>query len=428
MALKILVIGSGGREHALCWKISQSRLVDTVYCAPGNGGIAADAVCVDLAVDYFPGLIKFARDNHVDLTVVGPEAPLVEGIVDAFQAEKLAIFGPDRRAARLEGSKSFAKTVMRDFGIPTADFGVFDDAGRAKEFIRKAPYPLVVKADGLAAGKGVIVAQDKDEALAAVDRIMVDRAFGDAGRTVVVEERLEGEEASFIAITDGEHIVPLASSQDHKRVFDHDQGPNTGGMGAYSPAPVVDESLFGQVMYKILHPLVQGLRKQGTVYKGVLYAGLMITSKGPSVLEFNVRLGDPETQPLLMRLKTDIVPLLMEVATGGGIKGMQLQWGGPSVCVVMASGGYPGEYPKGYPITGIDQADAMPGVKVFHAGTTIRDGVLVTAGGRVLGVTALGDDMPATIGKAYKAAARILFQGAHYRKDIGGRALERGRM
>ncbi|MEN6473051.1 MAG: phosphoribosylamine--glycine ligase [Syntrophaceae bacterium] len=426
MALKVLIIGSGGREHALCWKISQSRLVDTVFCAPGNGGIAADAVCVDLQVDDLVGLTKFAKDNRVDLTVVGPEAPLAQGIVDLFQAEKLAVFGPDKRAAQLEGSKAFAKTVMRDLGIPTADFGVFDDAGRARDFIRTAPYPLVVKADGLAAGKGVLVTDDKDEALGAVDSIMVDQAFGDAGKTVVVEERLEGEEASFIAITDGEHIVPLASSQDHKRVFDHDQGPNTGGMGAYSPAPVVDDVIFGQVMYKILYPLVEGLRKQGIVYKGVLYAGLMITDKGPSVLEFNVRLGDPETQPLLMRLKTDIVPLLMEVAQGGSIKGMQLEWSGPSVCVVMSSGGYPGDYPKGYPITGIAEADAMPGVKVFHAGTKIKDGALVTSGGRVLGVTALGEDMPVTISQAYRAAARILFQGAHYRKDIGGRALERG--
>lgn len=423
--MHILVIGSGGREHALCWKIAQSPLVETVFCAPGNGGIAAEAACVDLNVNDFSALRRFIRDNRIDLTVVGPEAPLVAGIVDALAADGLAVFGPNQRAAQLEGSKTFAKTVMRDHHIPTAAFGVFTDAEAAKAFVREAAFPLVVKADGLAAGKGVLVTATKEEALTAVDTVMVERAFGDAGATVVVEERLEGEEASFIAISDGTDIVPLASSQDHKRVFDKDQGPNTGGMGAYSPAPVVDDRLFGQVMDTILYPLVAGLKRQGIVYKGVIYAGLMITDKGPSVLEFNVRLGDPETQPLLMRLTSDIVPLLLEVARGGSIRDVKLEWGGPSVCVVMASGGYPGEYAKGRVITGIEKADALPGVKVFHAGTAFKDGRFLTTGGRVLGVTAQGSDMPACIARAYAAADYIAFDGMHYRTDIGARALER---
>ena len=424
--MKVLVIGSGGREHALCWKIAKSPLVDTVFCAPGNGGIALDANCVDLEVSDFTNLIKFAKANDVGLSIVGPEVPLSEGIVDAFAGECLKIFGPDKKAAQLEGSKAFSKDVMREFCIPTADFCTFNNYNTAKDYIGKACFDLVVKADGLAAGKGVIVTCDRDEAFRALDDVMLDKSFGDAGNTVVLEERLIGEEASFIAICDGENIVPLASSQDHKPVFDNDDGPNTGGMGAYSPAPVVDEKIFNDVMDKVLYPLVNGLRKKGIIYKGVIYAGLMITDKGMYVLEYNVRMGDPETQPLLMRLKSDIVPVMLEVASGGSIRDMKLEWeSGATVCVVMASGGYPSEYKKGIPIYGIEKADAIDGVKVFHAGTKKQGDAIVTSCGRVLGVTALGPDVKSAIDKAYKAAGLISFDGMHFRTDIGKKALIR---
>ncbi|HOS98239.1 MAG TPA: phosphoribosylamine--glycine ligase, partial [Deltaproteobacteria bacterium] len=315
--MRVLVVGSGGREHALCWKIGQSPLVGEVFCAPGNGGIAKDAVCIDIGTDDIAGLLRFARDNSFDLTVVGPEAPLASGIVDAFKAEGLSVFGPDRAGAMLEGSKAFAKAVMKACSIPTAGFEVFTDADAAKAYIANAAGGVVVKADGLAAGKGVLVCTSREEALEAIDEVMVKKTFGAAGDKVVVEELLAGEEASFIAVCDGENVLPFASSQDHKRVFDHDEGPNTGGMGAYSPAPVVDKAMAGQVMERVLNPLVHGLKKQGIIYKGIIYAGLMITEAGPSVLEFNVRMGDPETQPLLMRCAGDIVPVLLETANGG---------------------------------------------------------------------------------------------------------------
>jgi phosphoribosylamine---glycine ligase len=424
--MKVLVIGSGGREHALCWKIAQSPLVDEVFCAPGNGGIAADAICVDIPAEDIGSLLKFVKDNAIELTVVGPEAPLVAGIVDAFQAEKLPIFGPDKRGALLEGSKIFAKDVMQKASIPTASCGVFTDAKKARAYVREACFPTVVKADGLAAGKGVIVTSCADEACSAIDEILVGKAFGSAGASIVVEERLMGEEASFIAICDGEHIVPLASSQDHKPAYDGDLGPNTGGMGAYSPAPVLDEAAYGRVLDTILYPLVRTLKEQGITYRGVLYAGLMMTEAGPYVLEFNARMGDPETQPLLMRLKSDIVPLLYETAKGGSIKNMDLAWeDGPSVCVVMASGGYPGSYEKGKLIAGLSEAGRIDGVKVFHAGTKLRDNRVVTSGGRVLGVTAVGGDLKAAIDKAYQAVSLISFDQAHYRKDIGYKALRR---
>jgi phosphoribosylamine---glycine ligase len=424
--MKVLVVGSGGREHALCWKISRSPLVDEVFCAPGNGGIAGDAICVDIQADDISSLLKFARDNAIELTVVGPEAPLVNGIVDAFQAAGLPVFGPDKRGAMLEGSKIFSKEIMQKAGIPTASFGKFTDPARAKEFVKASPFPVVVKADGLAAGKGVIVTSGPDEAFRAIDEILVDKAFGSAGASIVVEERLMGEEASFIAICDGEHIIPLASSQDHKAAYDGDQGPNTGGMGAYSPAPVLGDDAYGQVLDTILYPLVRALKKDGIVYKGVLYAGLMMTSRGPYVLEFNARMGDPETQPLLMRLKSDIVPLLSETGKGGSIKGLDLTWeDGPSVCVVMASGGYPGSYPKGKVITGLPEAGKIEGVKVFHAGTKLQDNQVVTSGGRVLGVTAQAADLKAAIDKAYRAVGLISFEGVHFRKDIGHKALRR---
>lgn len=424
--MRVLVVGSGGREHTLCWKISQSPLVDEVFCAPGNGGIAGDAICINIGAEDIQGLARFVKDNGIALTVVGPEAPLVSGIVDTFQSEGLTIFGPQGKAALLEGSKAFAKEVMHASSIPTARFGLFTAEGPARAFIRDADYPVVVKADGLAAGKGVLVTSTKEEAYAAVDEVMVKRSFGAAGTTVVIEERLEGEEASFIAICDGEHILPLASSQDHKAAFDNDQGSNTGGMGAYSPAPVVDQAVHDAVMERVLYPLVKGLKARDIVYRGIIYAGLMIGRNGPQVLEYNVRMGDPETQPLLMRCNSDIVPVLMEVAAGGSIRDMKLEWKpGPSVCVVLASGGYPGSYEKGKAIHGLDQAERVGGVKIFHAGTREQDGSLVTSGGRVLGVTASGNDLTTAISRAYEAVSRISFEGMHYRKDIGRKALER---
>ncbi|HVN71482.1 MAG TPA: phosphoribosylamine--glycine ligase [Desulfomonilia bacterium] len=424
--MRVLVVGSGGREHTLCWKIAQSSLVGEVFCAPGNGGIAQNAICINMGADDVAGLLKFAKYNGIDLTIVGPEAPLTMGIVDAFRAEGLAVFGPDKTAAALEGSKAFAKDIMRSHNIPTARYRVFSDAGAAKSYVKEAGFNVVVKADGLAAGKGVLITSSREEACAAIDEVMVKRSFGDAGNQAVIEELLEGEEASFIAVCDGENVLPLASSQDHKRVFDNDEGPNTGGMGAYSPAPVVDDAVTGAVMERILNPLVSGLRKQGIIYKGVIYAGLMITANGPSVLEFNVRLGDPETQPLLMRCKSDIVPVLLEAAKGGSIRDYRLDWEeGPSVCVVVASGGYPGSIEKGKVITGIDKADAMPGVKVFHAGTRLKDNAFVTSGGRVLGVTAIGQDLKNAIARAYQAVSLIAFEKMHYRKDIGHKALKR---
>ena len=422
--MKVLVIGSGGREHAFCWKIAKSPLVDEVFCAPGNGGISDAATCVELtAID---ALIDFAKEHDIDLTVVGPEAPLAEGVVDAFESAGLKIFGPCKAAAELEGSKAFAKQVMAEFDIPTAAFGVFDDPDAAVKFIEAADFDVVVKADGLAAGKGVIVCDDKQQAIAAVRDIMVDKAFGAAGASVVVEERLVGEEASFIAICDGENVLPLASSQDHKPAYDGDKGPNTGGMGAYSPAPVLDEAGYGEVMQKIMYPLVRGLKSKGITFRGIIYAGLMMTPKGPSVLEFNVRMGDPETQPLLMRLKSDLVPVLLKVASSDSLADTVLEWAdGPAVCVVLASGGYPGSYEKGREISGIAAAEALGDVKVFHAGTREDGGRILTSGGRVLGVTAVADDLPAALDRVYQAVERIGFDGMHYRKDIGQKALKR---
>ncbi|HOM28074.1 MAG TPA: phosphoribosylamine--glycine ligase [Deltaproteobacteria bacterium] len=425
--MRVLVIGSGGREHALCWKIAQSPLVDEVFCAPGNAGIAEDAVCVDIGSDDTAGLLRFAKDNAFDLTVVGPEAPLVGGIADAFLAEGLPVFGPGATGAMLEGSKAFAKDLMSRCGIPTAAYRTFSDASKAREYVEKeARGNVVVKADGLAAGKGVVVARTREEALQAIEEIMARRAFGAAGDRVVVEEMLEGEEASFIAVCDGENVLSFASSQDHKRLLDNDEGPNTGGMGAYSPAPVVDVRMEGLVMDRVIEPLVWGLKKAGITYRGVLYAGLMITDEGPFVLEFNVRMGDPETQPLLVRCASDIVPVMLEVARGGSVKSLRIDSSaGPAVCVVAASEGYPGPVVKGRVIEGIEEAAKIEGVKVFHAGTTLRDKRFVTNGGRVLGVTATGDTLTGAIAKAYSAVSKISFEGMHYRRDIGKKAIGR---
>ena len=423
--MKILVIGGGGREHALVWKIAQSPLVDIIYCAPGNPGIAEQAECVALAVDDLDGLLAFALEKSIDLTVVGPELPLTLGLVDLFQSKGLTVFGPNAKAAQLEGSKVFCKDVMAKYGVPSAAYGTFQDREAAVAFVRQHGAPIVVKADGLAAGKGVVVAQSEDEAIEAIDASLLDGVFGEAGSTVVIEEFLAGEEASFIAFTDGETILPLASSQDHKPVFDDDKGPNTGGMGAYSPAPVVTDAIYDMVVEKVLKPLVRGMEAEGCPYNGVLYAGLMIDGDEVKVLEFNARLGDPEAQPLLSRLKSDLVPVLLACAKGE-LAGIDLEWyDKAAVCVVLASGGYPKEFVKGYPIKGLDVVSTIEDVTVFHAGTSTIDGVVVNNGGRVLGVTGLGSSVAEAIDKAYEGVRAISWQDRHSRTDIGKKALNR---
>ncbi len=436
--MKILVVGSGGREHALVWKIAQSPKADKIYCAPGNAGTAELAENVGIKADDIQALLKFAKEKKIDLTVVGPEAPLVAGIVNLFEKEGLKIFGPRQEAAVIEGSKVFSKEFMVKYGIPTAQAGIFAGAKKAKEHIEEVGAPIVVKADGLAAGKGVIVCKTKDEALSAVELIMEKKEFGSAGDKVIVEECLEGEEASIIAFTDGKSIVPLASSQDHKRVFDGDKGSNTGGMGAYSPAPVVTDRLMEQINVEVLKPFVSGMQQEGIEYKGVIYAGVMVTRKGPMVLEFNARFGDPETQPILVRMRSDIVPIF-EAIIDEKLDDRMIEWDKKAaVCVVLAAGGYPGHYEKGMEITGLDKVPQLDNVVVFHAGTKLEHGAqsiehrtqgtrIITNGGRVLGVTALGDSIKFAIDKAYRAVNLIHFKGMHYRKDIGRKALKYGR-
>ncbi|MEE8638623.1 MAG: phosphoribosylamine--glycine ligase [Candidatus Margulisiibacteriota bacterium] len=396
--MKVLVVGSGGREHALVWKIAQSPKADKIYCTPGNAGTASLAENIPIKAEDVQALKKFAKENKIDLTVVGPEAPLVAGIANEFEREGLKIFGPHQEAAMIEGSKVFSKQFMVKYDIPGAQAGIFDDPKKAKDYINEMGAPIVVKADGLAAGKGVLVCKTKDEALSAVKLIMEEKKFGKAGDKVVVEECLAGEEASIIAFTDGKSIVPLASSQDHKRVFDKDQGPNTGGMGAYSPAPVVSDRLMEEINLNILKPFVSGMQQEGITYKGVIYAGIMLTKEGPKVLEFNARFGDPETQPILMRMKTDIVPIFQAVVEEK-LDNKLIEWDErAAVCVVLASGGYPGKYEKGIPITGIDKVDQLEGAYVFHAGTKLESSQrkaesskqIVTAGGRVWGSLRLG--------------------------------------
>jgi len=423
--MKILVIGSGGREHALVWKIAQSPLVQKIYCAPGNPGIAATAECLAIAVDEIDDLLAFARENAVDLTVVGPELPLTLGIVDRFRAAGLLIFGPDRKAAQLEGSKAFSKELMAKYAIPTAAFATFEDYAAAADHVRSQGAPIVIKADGLAAGKGVFVAQTVAEALHALKEIMVDQAFGEAGRKVVVEEYLTGEEASFFALTDGRDILPLAACQDHKAAFDDDSGPNTGGMGAYSPAPVVTPALYDKIVREVVRPTIDGMAADGCPYCGTLFVGLMIRGAEIKVLEYNVRFGDPETQPLLMRLKSDLVPLLLACARGN-LGQEKLEWHEQTaVCVVMASGGYPGSYRKGFEIHGLEDAAGMEDLFVFHAGTALKDGRIVNSGGRVLGVTGRGQNVAVAIERAYQGVAKIRWEGVHFRRDIGRKALER---
>ena len=425
--MKVLIIGSGGREHALAWKLSQEKVIEKIYAAPGNGGTAKIGTNVSISSEDIPSLLTFARDNKIDLTVVGPEAPLTLGIVDAFNEHGFTIFGPTKGASQIEGSKSFSKNLMKKYGIPTGAFEEFTDLDAAKKYIKKIGAPIVVKADGLAAGKGVIICHTEDEALNAVDLIMARREFGDAGNKIVIEELLIGEEASFLAFSDGKTVLPMATSQDHKPIYDNDRGPNTGGMGAYSPAPVVTRELFDHVMQDIMIPTVRGMEAEGFPYRGVLYAGLMIKDNRVNVLEFNARFGDPEAQPLLMRLKGDLSPILFATIRGD-LKNHVLAYDErPAVCVVMASRGYPGSYEKGKEIRGIDDAEKVGGVVVFHAGTR-RDGDRVTtSGGRVLGVTAIGDDLKQAIGRAYDAAKIISWDGAQYRTDISAKGLKYGK-
>ena len=422
--MKVLVVGQGGREHALAWKLAQSPMVSHVFCAPGNAGTAGDAVNIDIGATHIAGLLKFAKAEKIDLTVIGPEAPLVAGAADAFEAEGLRVFGPSKLAAELEGSKVFAKDLLRQSVIPTAEAQIFSDADSAEAYVaNREETSLVVKADGLAAGKGVTVCTNRAMALDAIRRIMRQQEFGDAGKRIIIEERLDGEEASILALTDGSTIIPLETAQDHKAAFDEDQGPNTGGMGAYSPAPLITPVLMDQIIAQILVPTVHAMKKRGRPFKGVLYAGLMITHQGPKVLEFNTRFGDPEAQPLLMRLKSDLAPILLAVAEGKLDQLPPLEWDPrPAVCVVMASAGYPGEYEKGAVIRGLDDAARLSNVKVFHAGTEKRDGQSVTSGGRVLGVTALGDNLADAKLRAYQAVKCIRWDGAWCRHDISDKA------
>ncbi len=423
--MKVLVVGGGGREHALCWKISQSPLVKTLYCAPGNPGIAELAECVHIGAEEIDALLDFALAEKIDLTLVGPEVPLTMGIVDRFQAAGLEIFGPNRAAAQIEGSKGFSKDLMARHNIPTADYQSFSEHAAAVAYIKQQGAPIVIKADGLAAGKGVIVAMTEAEAIAGVDHIMLDKAFGSAGASVVIEEFMEGEEASFFAFTDGKNILPLASSQDHKRAFDGDEGPNTGGMGAYSPAPVVTAALHDEIVETIVKPTIEGMAADGHPYVGILYVGLMIKDGKPRVVEYNARFGDPEAQPLLMRMKSDIVPVLQACARGE-LTQDSIEWHDKAaVCVVMASGGYPGSFEKGLPISGLAAAAKIDDLVVFHAGTALKDGVVVNNGGRVLGVTGLGADVASAIECAYLGIDEICWQDVHYRKDIGQKALNR---
>ena len=421
--MKILLVGGGGREHSLAWKITQSPLVDELVCAPGNAGIEEIARCADVAADDISGLLKLAKKEKVDLTVVGPEMALTLGIVDAFHDEGLKVFGPHRDAAQLEGSKSFSKDLMKHNNIPTAFFSTFTDPEDARRYIQEVGAPIVVKADGLCGGKGVIVCSTVEEALDSVNLMMINQSFGDAGAKVVVEECLQGEEASYLVFTDGKNLLPMPTSQDHKPVLDGDKGPNTGGMGAYSPAPLVTEALEKQILEEVMEPTIRAMAEAGTPYRGVLYAGLMIEDDRVKVLEFNCRFGDPEAQPLLLRMKSDIVPVLLAVADGD-LSGVDLEWDPrAAVCVVMAAKGYPKNYKKGLTISGLDKAAEIPDTVVFHAGTKKSGNKVLTSGGRVLGVTSLGDSISGAIDQAYSAVECINWKVVHYRKDIGMKAL-----
>lgn len=423
--MEILIVGSGGREHALAWKIAQSPLVKKIFCAPGNPGIAEIAECVDIGVENIEGLYNFALKRKIDLTIVGPEDPLVAGIVDRFMEGNLTIFGPTKRASIIEGSKVFSKNLMKKHSIPTADFKVFEDSKQAKKHVTMCEFPLIVKVDGLAKGKGVFVCKTLEDANNCIDDILENKIFGPAGDKVIIEEFLSGEEVSILALTDGTTIIPLSSVQDHKAVNDGDKGPNTGGMGAYSPVPIITRELQFYIEENILVPIVHAMKRENRPYKGVLYAGLMVTSTGPKVLEFNARFGDPETQVLLMRMKADLVPLLLSTTTNT-LEDVEIEWNdGVSICVVMASKGYPDTYEKGFEISGLETLKGLDNVQVLHAGTAAKDGKIVTNGGRVLGVTALGKDIQEAQKTVYSAIQNITFEGAHYRRDIGAKAIYR---
>ena len=419
--MNILVIGSGGREHALYWKLSESPQTEQIYAIPGNPGMGASA---EIALDDHAAILRFAKEHEIGLVVVGPEVPLMNGLVDEIEAAGIRAFGPRANAAEIEGSKSFAKDLMKKYGIPTARYEVFTAAEPARAYIRQEGAPIVVKADGLAAGKGVIVAMTEQEALDAVDAIMEDHSFGDAGARVVIEEFMEGEEASLLAFTDGTTIRPMISAQDHKRAYDGDRGPNTGGMGTYAPAPVMTPEMTERAVEEILKPTIAAMAKEGRIYRGCLYLGLMVTADGPKVVEFNARFGDPETQVVLPLLDSDLVAIMCACADGT-LADVPIRWkDDAAVCVVLASGGYPGHYEKGQEIHGLADAEAM-GALVFHAGTAMKDGKLVTNGGRVLGVVGRGADISSAVDAAYAAATKISFKDAYYRKDIAHRALER---
>lgn len=420
--MKVLVVGSGGREHALCWKIAQ-RPDTEIYVAPGNIGMVDVATLVNIKVDDIAGLVDFAKAEGIDLTVVGPELPLTLGIVDAFQEAGLACFGPNKAAAKLEGSKAFSKELMKKYGIPTAAFDIFTDVDKAKAFVDEIGVPCVVKADGLAAGKGVIICMTREEADKAIEDMLTDHAFGDASATIVIEEYMVGPEVSVLAFADGKSVLPMVSAQDHKRIFDGDKGPNTGGMGAYSPAPVYTEALSAEVNKTIIEPTIAAMAAEGTPFTGILYTGLMLTEKGPRVLEYNVRFGDPETQPIMVRMKSDIVALF-QACVDGKLDEATLEWHDEAaVCVIMASGGYPASSEKGVPIYGLDDIAAEEAI-VFHSGTAEKDGEIVTNGGRVLGVTAKDATIKGAIDKAYAAVEKINFDHMQFRRDIGARALQ----
>ena len=426
--MKLFVIGSGGREHVLVWKLNQSTKVEKLYCAPGNGGISDIAECVDIKANDIEGLLNFAVSQNIDLTVVGPEAPFVDGIIDVFESKGLKILGPSQKAAQLEGSKVFAKEFMKRHNIPTSDFQVFDRIETVMDFfngLQSQNFPVVIKADGLAAGKGVMICNSLKEAIDAVDQIMKRKVFNEAGKKIVIEECLKGEEVSILALSDGQHFVILDSSQDHKRIFDGDQGPNTGGMGAYSPAPIVTKEMFREIESRIIAPTIKGMKAEGNTFKGVLYAGLMITQKGPYVLEFNVRFGDPEAQAVIPRLKNDLAELFWSVCKGELDK-VHLEWDPRScVCVVISSGGYPGFYEKGKEITGLELVKEDVTTFIFHAGTRREEVKIMTSGGRVLGIVSLGDDVEDAIKKVYEHVHKVKFEDCFFRRDIGYKALKK---
>ncbi len=422
--MKVLVLGSGGREHALVWKLRQSPRITKLFCAPGNGGIAGDAECVPVDVKSLDSMLLLASRLSPDVTVVGPEMPLTLGVVDEFQKRGWPVFGPTRAAARLESSKSFAKEFMQRHRIPTAGYSVCVNKEEVKEALTHFHTPVVVKADGLAAGKGVVIAHSKEEAQRTAEEMLSGKMLGEAGARVVLEEFLDGEELSFLVLSDGERVVPLVATQDHKRVFDNDQGPNTGGMGAYSTDQIIDAQMRDWLVAHVARPVIAGMRAEGAAYKGILYCGIMMTARGPLVLEFNCRFGDPETQPIILRMESDLLEAI-EASIEGRVSEGDFRWSpNPAVCVVMASGGYPGAYEAGKLINGIGEADRLQGVKVFHAGTNRRDGEYFTTGGRVLGVTARGADLPEAVERAYDAVMKIRFDGMHYRKDIAARGLK----